>query len=197
MDKIETKDFKRILKKIKKSELTRELMIDTFLKNINLISLQDLQFLVKKMELNYSGNKKQLIARIMNKIPFSVKTKILLEEKTKNLLHNIDSKKNNLLSKTNEILKDFDKKKFSLISLSLIVVLLGLYKKEDIIKLSSESLSKILKKKDIIQEFQEKIKHLENYPEKIKIAKQILKKFKEKKEIGELIKQFSTKLIIN
>ncbi len=197
MDKIETKDFKRILKKIKKSEPTRELMINTFLKNINLISLLDLQFIVKKMELNYSGNKKQLIARIMNKIPFSIKTKILLEEKTKDILHNIDNKKNNLLSKTKNVLKDFDKKKISLISLGLIVVLLGLYKKEDIIKLSSESLIKILKKKDIIQEFQNKIKHLENYPEKIKIAKQILKKFKEKKEIEELIKQFSTKLIIN
>lgn len=197
MDKIETKDFKKILKKIKKSEPTRKLMIDTFLKNINLIPLQDLQFIVKKMELNFSGNKKQLIARIMNKIPFSIKTKILLEEKTKDILHNIDNKKNNLLSKTKDILKDFNKKKFSLISLGLIVVLLGLYKKEDIIKLSSESLSKILNKKDIIQEFQDKIKHLENYPEKIKIAKQILKKFKEKKEIEELIKQFSTKLIIN
>lgn len=169
-NKIKTSELKLILKKIKKSEPTRQDMIHTLIENLNLFSINDIKLIAKQMELNYSGNKNEIIERIKKELPFTLKAKIFIQEKVKNV----------------------DKKKLGMVGLGLTVFLLGIYKKDTLLQLSDISLKSLLnKRKDtILKELVENDNSID-YLKKQQIAKIILKNRDFKKKIDSLIDKFS------
>lgn len=166
-EKFKTNELQKLLKKIKKNFQTRQEMIEGILKYLNLFSLVDLKEIAKKLEINYSGNKEQIVKRIENIIPLSLKTKYYVEKK----------------------ISSISEKQIKILSLSFIVLLLGFYNQDTIIHLSKSSLKSLLKNKISLND----IKNLDFKnisPMKIEIAKKILKNKKEQDKIKELIFNF-------